>query len=206
MLLDDSNIASIPPNVQFLIDDIDEEWEYSQPFDYIHSRMMNFSVRDWPDYLRKIYQNLTPGGYVELQEIDVIMKSDDGTLNENSALLRWNKLLEESAAKLGQPFIQTHILEDLMTKVGFTDIIATHFKWPTNSWAKDKRYKQLGLWSNENTNTGLESLTMAPFTRGHKWSSEEVNVFLVDVRKDLNDPKIHAYWPICSVYGKKPEA
>ncbi|KAG7403854.1 putative methyltransferase tdiE [Fusarium oxysporum f. sp. rapae] len=196
----------VPPNVRFLIDDIDEEWDYSEPFDYIHSRMMNFSVQDWPVYLRKIYQNLAPGGYVELQEIDVIMKSDDGTLTEDNALLKWNKLLNEAAIKLGRPFEKTDAFKNIMAEVGFTNIVTTRFKWPTNRWAKDKKYKELGAWNNENTSVALESLTIAPFTRAHGWSSEEVDVFLVDVRKDLNDPKIHAYWPICSVYGRKPEA
>ncbi|KAG7403604.1 putative methyltransferase tdiE [Fusarium oxysporum f. sp. rapae] len=196
----------VPPNVRFLIDDIDEEWDYSEPFDYIHSRMMNFSVQDWPVYLRKIYQNLAPGGYVELQEIDVIMKSDDGTLTEDNALLKWNKLLNEAAIKIGRPFEKTDAFKNIMAEVGFTNIVTTRFKWPTNRWAKDKKYKELGAWNNENTSVALESLTIAPFTRAHGWSSEEVDVFLVDVRKDLNDPKIHAYWPICSVYGRKPEA
>ncbi|EXL90215.1 S-adenosyl-L-methionine-dependent methyltransferase [Fusarium oxysporum II5] len=196
----------VPPNVRFLVDDIDEEWDYSEPFDYIHSRMMNFSVQDWPVYLRKIYQNLAPGGYVELQDIDVIMKSDDGTLTEDNALLKWNKLLNEAAIKLGRPFEKTDAFKNIMAEVGFTNIVTTRFKWPTNRWAKDKKYKELGAWSNENTSVALESLTIAPFTRAHGWSRKEVDVFLVDVRKDLNDPKIHAYWPICSVYGRKPEA
>ncbi|KAJ4220094.1 hypothetical protein NW757_014529 [Fusarium falciforme] len=196
----------VPPNVQFLIDDIDQEWEYSEPFDYIHSRMMNFCVQNWRVYLRQIYQNLTPGGYVELQDIDVIMKSDDGTLTEDNALFKWNKLLEEAAVKLGRPFEQTDKFKDIMAEVGFTNIVATRFKWPTNRWAKDKKYKELGAWNNENTSIALESLTLAPFTRGLGWSSEEVNAFLPKVRSDLNDPKIHAYWPICSVYGMKPEA
>ncbi|KAF4345853.1 hypothetical protein FBEOM_180 [Fusarium beomiforme] len=41
-----SNSSSVPPNVKFEIDDIDEEWTYSLPFDYIHSRMMNVSVKN----------------------------------------------------------------------------------------------------------------------------------------------------------------
>ncbi|KAJ4215499.1 hypothetical protein NW757_014692, partial [Fusarium falciforme] len=45
----------VPPNVRFLIDDIDQEWEYSELFDYIHSRMMNFCVQNWRVYLRQIY-------------------------------------------------------------------------------------------------------------------------------------------------------
>lgn len=141
-------------------------------------------------------RNLTPGGYVELQDIDVIMKSDDGTLTEDNALFKWNKLLEEAAIKLGRPFEQTDKFKDIMAEVGFTNIVATRFKWPTNRWAKDKKYKELGAWNNENTSIALESLTMAPFTRGLGWSSEEVNAFLPKVRSDLNDPKIHAYWPM----------
>lgn len=195
----------VPPNVRFLIDDIDEEWDYSEPFNYIHSRMMNFSVQNWQDYLSKIYQNLAPGGYVELQEIDVMMKADDGTLTENNAIFKWSKLLNEASIKLEHPYEEIDTFKDMMAKAGFTDIVDARFKWPTNHWPKDKKYKELGVWNNENIKIALESLTMAPFTRAHGWSSDKVNVFLAEVRKDLNDPKIHGYWPICSVYGRKPE-
>ncbi|KAH7132725.1 S-adenosyl-L-methionine-dependent methyltransferase [Dactylonectria macrodidyma] len=199
----------IPPNVRFLIDDIDEDWDYSEPFDYIHSRMMNFSVQNWTDYLRKIFQNLAPGGYVELLEVDGFLMSDDGTLTEDHALWKWCKLLREAAGKLGRPYEQTDKFKNIMAEVGFTDVVEARFKWPTNRWPYlgiDKKYKALGTWNNENTSLFLESATLAPFTRGLGWSKEEVHVFLVDVRKDLNDPKIHAYSPICSVYGRKPEA
>ena len=35
---------------------------------------------------------------------------------------------------------------------------------------------------------------MAIFTRALGWSKEEVEVFLVDVRKNIKDMKIHCYW------------
>ncbi|KAE9573266.1 hypothetical protein CGMCC3_g10588 [Colletotrichum fructicola] len=53
----------VVPNVKFEIDDIDEEWTYSQPFDYVHSRFMTSSVSSWKEYLTKCYDNLAPGGY-----------------------------------------------------------------------------------------------------------------------------------------------
>ncbi|KAJ4328957.1 hypothetical protein N0V84_000528 [Fusarium piperis] len=134
----------VPPNVQFIIDDIDEDWTYSKPFDYIHSRMMNFSVQNWPVYLQKIYDNLTPGGWVELQEVDVIMGCDDGTLSEDDTLAKWCKLLEEAATKLGRNFEKTSSFKGYLTDAGFTDIIETRFKWPTNRWPKDPKYKELG--------------------------------------------------------------
>lgn len=47
---------SVPPNVRFIVDDIDEEWNYADSFDYIHSRIMAFSIKDWEEYIRKIFK------------------------------------------------------------------------------------------------------------------------------------------------------
>ncbi|KAH6970678.1 S-adenosyl-L-methionine-dependent methyltransferase [Ilyonectria sp. MPI-CAGE-AT-0026] len=196
----------VPPNVRFIIDDIDEEWKYSQPFDYIHSRMMNFSIQNWPAYFANVYENLNPGGWVEVQEVGCEMASDDGTVTKDTALYKWCELLDEAAVKLGRPFVKFDEMREHMLKAGFTEVVDNRFKWPTNRWPKDRKFKELGTWNNENTGAALEALTLAPFTRALGWSQEEVTVFLADVRKELDDPKIHAYWPICSIYGKKPEA
>jgi hypothetical protein len=34
------------------------------------------------------------------------------------------------------------------------------------------------------------------FIHGLGWKQEELEAFLVDVRRDLKNPKIHAYWPV----------
>lgn len=49
-------MPSVPPNVKFEIDDLEDEWTYSLPFDYIHSRVMTSSIGDWSVYLRKCYE------------------------------------------------------------------------------------------------------------------------------------------------------
>ncbi|KAH6983509.1 S-adenosyl-L-methionine-dependent methyltransferase [Ilyonectria sp. MPI-CAGE-AT-0026] len=196
----------VPINVEFLVDDIEEPWSYRQPFGYIHSRMMTSSIAKWPDYLRDVYENLSPGGYFEMQEMDLMTKSDDGTLRDDHALSRWLQLLGEAMVKLGRPFQDMMSLKEIMAEVGFVDIVVTSFKWPTNTWPRDQKHKELGAWNNENISIGLEGLTMAPLTRAHGWTQKEVLVFLADVRKDLSDKAIHAYWPIYSIYGKKPEA
>jgi hypothetical protein len=51
----------------------------------------------------------------------------------------------------------------------------------------------IGLWVHEDFAGGLEGLSMAIFTRGLGWTKEEVIGFLVDVRKDMDDTKVHAY-------------
>jgi hypothetical protein len=51
----------------------------------------------------------------------------------------------------------------------------------------------IGLWVHEDFAGGLEGLTLAIFTRALGWTKEEVIAFLVDVRKDMADTKVHAY-------------
>ncbi|KAF0641302.1 hypothetical protein FPSE5266_11196 [Fusarium pseudograminearum] len=196
----------VPANVQFELDDIDEDWTYSEPFDFIHSRFMNFSVQNWKSYLTKIYENLTPGGYVELQDVDVIMGSDDGTLKPDTTMYKWCQLLDEAAGTFNRSFERTTNFKTLLQEVGFVEVVETRYKWPTNGWPRDKKYKELGHWNNANASLALEALTMAPFTRGLGWSREEVESFLIALKSDWNNPKIHAYWPICVTYAKKPEA
>ncbi|KAF5539987.1 alkaline ceramidase [Fusarium mexicanum] len=149
--------------------------------------------------------NLKPGGYVEIQETGGIILSEDGTLTPEHAVSRWCSLLGEAFTKLGSTSIEFDEIKGIMQEVGFVDIVDKRFKWPTNPWPRDKKYKELGTWNNYNASNALESLTMASFSRAHGWSREEVITFLVDVRKDLNNPSVHAYNPICSIYGKKPD-
>ena len=56
-----------------------------------------------------------------------------------------------------------------------------------------------GLWAHENISAGLQGLSLALFTRGLGWSTESLEVFLADVRKDMRNPRIHSYWPMCVV-------
>ncbi|KAF4997445.1 hypothetical protein FGRMN_3809 [Fusarium graminum] len=201
-----ADAISVPPNVEFFVDDIEEPWTFSEPFDYIHSRMMTFSIRSWPDLTNSIYNNLVPGGYVEFLEIDLFANSDDNTLTEDHNLSKLIHLLDEASNKIGRPFQDNKKNKDIFRDAGFVDIVETVFKWPTNSWPQDKKYKEIGQWHNMNMDAfkGLESLSIAVLTRVMGWSQEEVTVFLAKVRKEFNDKAIHAYWPIYSTHGRKP--
>ncbi|KAF4862744.1 Secondary metabolism regulator LAE1 [Colletotrichum siamense] len=195
----------VPPNVRFEVDDIEDEWTFSRPFEYIHSRYMTSSISDWPKFLRKCYDNLEPGGSLELHETDIYTRSDDGSLKPEHALYKWAQFLMESSTKLGAAWIDPPKLKDLMIEAGFEGVSMSTYKWPTNTWPKDKKFKELGMWNHENFMQGVEGMSIAPFTRALKWTPEEVAVFLIDVRKDGKDHSIHAYWPQYIFVGRKPE-
>ncbi|KAK1986408.1 methyltransferase domain-containing protein [Colletotrichum cereale] len=195
----------VPTNVKFEIDDVDEEWMWSHPFDYIHSRIMTASINDWGRYLRQCYDNLVPGGWIELQELDLFAMSDDGTLTEDHALLKWCRLLQGASEKLGRPYVSPPTLNDLLSEIGFVDVSLSLYKCPSNPWAKDQKYRQIGVIQSENMLSGVEAFTMASLTRAFDWTPKEVNVLLIDVRNDIKNRDIHAYWPTYCIIGKKPE-
>ncbi|TDZ15586.1 Secondary metabolism regulator LAE1 [Colletotrichum orbiculare MAFF 240422] len=194
----------VPPNVRFEIDDVEDTWTYSRPFDYIHSRMMNASISNWEAYIRQSYENLNPGGWLELQEFDLPL-SDDGTLTEAHALSQSMRHLGDSAAKLDRAFIALDKLKPALEAAGFVDVAEVKFKWPSNTWPRDPKFKELGAWNYENITAGLQGFLMAFLTRGLGWQADEVNVLAAQTRKDVGDRSIHAYWPMIVVYGRKPE-
>jgi hypothetical protein len=47
----------VPPNVKFLIDDIEDEWGYEKtPFDFIHARYLACSVKNFKKLVRQAYK------------------------------------------------------------------------------------------------------------------------------------------------------
>ncbi|KAI8218242.1 Secondary metabolism regulator LAE1 [Colletotrichum sp. SAR 10_77] len=194
----------VPPNVRFEIDDIEEPWTFSKPFDYIHSRMMTSSIANWQSYLQKCYDGLEPGGYLELDEFDIFPDCDDDTFTGDLAISKALGLLAEAMAKIGRAFQSVPELRQMMVDIGFEDVHFKRYKWPINTWPKDPKYKELGMWENENLNMGFEGFLMGPLTRILDWSPAEVQVLLIDVRRDLNNRHVHAYWPVYSLWGRKP--
>src|SRR2546423_9826381 len=60
----------VPPNCKFYIDDAEAEWGYStdEHFDFIHGRDLGGGIADWPRFHGQVYQNLKPGGWLEMHE------------------------------------------------------------------------------------------------------------------------------------------
>jgi hypothetical protein len=54
--------------------------------------------------------------------------------------------------------------------------------------------REIGMWTCENSIGGVGGLSVALFTRVLGWSVEELETFLVGVRREMRDTKIHAYW------------
>ncbi|EON98371.1 putative methyltransferase domain-containing protein [Phaeoacremonium minimum UCRPA7] len=193
----------VPPNCVFEVDDAEDEWNFSRPFDYIHARAIVTCFKDNRDMLRKIYDNLEPGGYFELQDPCLPMLSDDGTL-DGTELGEWNRLLVEGMSRIGRDLSGSQRWGDYMREAGFEDVTEHRVFVAVNSWPRGQKNKLLGAISLQNLSEGIASLSTAVFARVLGWSKERIEVFLAGVRNDLKDKKIHAYGVVYFAYGRKP--
>lgn len=68
--------------------------------------------------------------------------------------------------------------------------------WPSNAWPKSKKQKMIGIWCLADTLNGLSAISMAIMTRVLGMSAKEVEATVEDVKKDMQDKSIHAFWPM----------
>ncbi|KAK4234771.1 Phosphoethanolamine N-methyltransferase [Achaetomium macrosporum] len=188
--------AFVPPNVEFFVDDLEDEWNFVHPFDFVYARFLTGSIRDWPKFFSQAYQHLKPGGYIEICDIISPLCCDDGTLTDDTPAQRWNKLLLEATRRLGAPLDTALQYKQQLIDAGYQNVVQVEYKWPTNTWPKDKKHKEIGAWNLTNMTAALQALSLMIFTTVLGWSVEEVELLLVDVRKDLKNRDIHAYWPM----------
>jgi cyclopropane fatty-acyl-phospholipid synthase-like methyltransferase len=79
----------IPPNLTFEVDDLEEQWTFPEPFDFIFARMMVGSFANFPRFFEQSFEHLTPGGWLECMDICNPIKADDDSMPPDSALLKW---------------------------------------------------------------------------------------------------------------------
>jgi len=197
--------TDVAPNVEFYLDDLEEEWNYTTPFDFIYMRCMTGSIKNWDRLLKQAYDNLVPGGYIELFDIINPVRCDDGTVPPDCPLVKWNDLFLKATVLGGSPLDSALTYKQRLTDIGFVNVVQVEHKWPINGWSKDPKEKVFGEWVCANALNGLQAFSLALFTKVLGWSVVEIEVLLAGVRKDLRDKKKHGYWPAYTVYAQKPE-
>ncbi|KAL3299848.1 methyltransferase domain-containing protein [Colletotrichum asianum] len=214
--------SSTPPNCRFEVDDVDKDWTWSQPFDFIFIRHGNSCFESWEKLLRKAYECVTdawfkavwtstdwaisklePGGYIELQDNAFPILSDDDTL-KGTPMSEWSSLLIEAVQKMGRSIEAPSQFKRMLQDAGFVDVVEVKEVWPVSPWTKDRKLYHRGEWVREACMAGIEPSCLALYTRVLGWTREEVLAFCAGVRSDFKNRNIHAYWNVFGVYGRKP--
>ncbi|KAK4031944.1 hypothetical protein C8A01DRAFT_20919, partial [Parachaetomium inaequale] len=153
--------------------------------------------------------HLRPGGWFEMQEVYhfPISASKTRPMPADHPVAQYWSLINDGLAHLG---INFHAAADgrlaaMMRDVGFVNVTERVLQIPIGTWAKNKVLKTVGLYWRTILTDGIQAIALGPLTRGCGWSREQVELFLIEVRKAYMDNSMLAYMPLHIVYGQKPE-
>ena len=147
---------------------------------------------------------MKPGAWIELQELNFVTQCDDGTMKDDYIVGKFLNLVKEGLAVFGVDLLAMRKNSQLLREAGFVNIEEKVFKIPLGTWPRNKTMKLIGLYLRSVIYDGLQGISMGPFTRALKWTTQEVEMFLIDVRTGLMDSSTHSYIPFHVVYGQKP--
>ncbi|RSL90949.1 hypothetical protein CEP51_000441 [Fusarium floridanum] len=198
----------VPPNLEFQIDDAQMEWTFEpETFDFIHIRYLQGSIEDWDKLYGQVYKALKPGGWFQHIEPDLQMLSQnpDITVDDKHIFSRWAQVFNEVGQKMGRTFDFTKRKQEEMAKTaGFSNITYQAHKIPVGRWPKDKKKKELGSFVGLSFSQALDGFVKMPLCEILGWSPEEMQMFGVEMRRVLMDPKTQATGCVFSMYGQKP--
>lgn len=123
----------------------------------------------------------------------------------NHPVTQYWSLIIEALSVLGVNFNATLLLEDMMREAGFVNVSTRIFHVPIGLWPKNKVLKLVGLYWRTILIDGVQPIALGPLTRGLKWTKEEVEVWLIEVRKAYMEGWVHSHMPCHIICGQKPE-
>jgi len=138
--------------------------------------------------------NLSPGGWVEFQDYDSWIYSDDGSIQEGDAVSMWEHVVFDAARRINKEPAPGPSLEKWVRDQGFINIQHRVFKIPSNSWPKDPKLKMIGAYMLDNLFQGLEGFNMRLLCGALGWTEQEVTVLLAGVKRQLYSTECHGYW------------
>jgi SAM-dependent methyltransferase len=184
----------VPPNLQFEVDDVEDQWEYGKTkFDFIHARNLLMAIRNWDRLIEQSLAYLKPGGYLEISGTWINPLSDDNTIPEDGAYAEFFRTMRCIGDKIKTPVDSPLTWKCLMQKGGFEDVHEHSFKVPTSPWAKDQRLKKIGALELANFQEGARGFMMRGFTQVLGRSKEEAEVLIARARCEAGNRHMHSF-------------
>lgn len=127
-----------PPHCFFFVDDSQQvPWEFEAKFDVIHLRNMEGAFSDWTSVYQQVFDNLRPGGVVEIQSQEAWVYSLDKTVPES--IIDWLNLVLAASRSFGRNIGMSKEHKDLIKEAGFEEIEHVSYKLPIGPWAKQDK-------------------------------------------------------------------
>ncbi|TGJ81717.1 hypothetical protein E0Z10_g7052 [Xylaria hypoxylon] len=184
-------VGGIPSNCKFLIDDVEDTWENGRDWDFIHARNMIPILRDPVKLLKNAYENMRPGAWIELQDVDGMVHCDDGTLPPDWPILVFTNIMVEAFAKFGTKSHAAVFGGQYLVESGFVNIQHHTIKLPYGTWPRDRTMRLIGLYYRTAAEQFLPAMGALQMP-SMGWQPEEIEAFFASCRNAMRDPDVHA--------------
>ncbi|KKY29844.1 putative methyltransferase domain-containing protein [Diaporthe ampelina] len=192
-----------PPNCSFIKEDAElDEWTLPVLFDYIHLRMVHTCFDDYRALFKKCYDNLEPGGWIELQDAVFKLMCTDGTA-DGSYIERFSQLILEAGGSIGRDLDIPSKYKEMLIEAGFLDVVEDIGPVPGNPWPDEAKFKSLGHWQMINSHRALRGFGWKLF-RKLGMEPDDIEDLVEKAKTDITDSRLHFFFPIYVVYGRKP--
>ena len=136
------------------------------------------------------------GCYVELQDL-LPQLFWYGNENPAPATSRWLYELREASILAGRRLDAARKYKDWLKEAGFVNVEQSVLKVPMNGWSEEDRNDRIiGVMQHSNLLQGLRGFSLQLLIRYGGWRLEELEFFLYEVKKELQDRSIRAYWKL----------
>ncbi|KAF5582033.1 hypothetical protein FPCIR_9790 [Fusarium pseudocircinatum] len=122
----------------FYVDDIEDEWLNGDDFDFVHLRNMIPILKSPVSLLKQAYANMKPGAWVELQDVDGQVHTDDNSIPDDWPLKRFTEIILQAFALYETNAHAAVFGGQYLAEAGFVNIKHNYIKLPYGTWPKDK--------------------------------------------------------------------
>ncbi|KAK2738966.1 methyltransferase domain-containing protein [Colletotrichum kahawae] len=198
----------VPKNCKFHVDDYEDDWTYREEerFDYIHGRALSGTSSDWARFYDRVMGGLKPGGWVEMQEYDAWIFSDDDSFDRAIWTKEWVTKLDDASKTYGKQINVARFHKQWMIEAGFEDVQELVYRIPIGPWAKDSALKELGRYELAHMQMSVESHTPALFTRVLGFSEDQARVLMEGVKREFRSKDYRLITSYRFITGRKPLA
>jgi len=172
------------------VDDIESDWTYNFPFDFIHARFLSLGIKDWKRVFAQSFANLHPGGWIEFQEFTFPTTTVENS-KPTDAMAQFCEDVITATRRIGVDPQQAEHFGPMLEEVGFESVKCKRLYWPMGDWPGNARDKQIGLWARTNIMSGLDAVCLKLFTKILGKSVEEAQLQAALARRELMDPEVH---------------
>lgn len=126
----------VPPNVRFLVDDVEDEWMDRGGYDFIHLRHSCMYLKDMDKLINNCYSHLKEGGWLEITDYCTFIRCDDDTMPPGHPPAQVARMMHQCLLNYGMNGYTINELEQKYKNAGFKNIQCRVIKTPIGSWPK----------------------------------------------------------------------